>query len=106
MSNDKIIAITGHKNEQSIKFYADTDIEDHHQMSTMLSRPKPPLVEKSTNMQKLGVQELSSPSLYNFYGCSVYFGHTSTQTNTQVSQTCSMPTKKRRIAIDSDSEED
>ena len=46
VSNDKIIAITGHKTEQSIKAYMDTDLEDHHHhISTLLSNQKP-LMEK------------------------------------------------------------
>ena len=36
VSNDKIIAITGHKTEQSIKAYVDTDLEDHRHISTLL----------------------------------------------------------------------
>ncbi len=39
MSNDKIIAITEHKNEQSIECYADTDIEDHRHFSVLESQP-------------------------------------------------------------------
>ena len=34
VSNDKIIAITGHQAEQSIKANVDTDEEDHPHIST------------------------------------------------------------------------
>ena len=37
VSNDNIIAITGHKAEQSIKAYVDTDLEDHRHISTVVS---------------------------------------------------------------------
>ena len=29
VSNDKIVSITGHKNEQSLHDYTDVDMEDH-----------------------------------------------------------------------------
>ena len=45
VSNDKIIAIKGHKNEQSIKYYADTDLDDQKSISRKLSRV--PLAEMS-----------------------------------------------------------
>ena len=41
MSNDKIISITGHKTEQKIKAYVDTDLEDHRYISTLLSNQRP-----------------------------------------------------------------
>ena len=37
VSNDKITAITGHKSEQSIAQYADTDLEDHRKISLLIS---------------------------------------------------------------------
>ena len=51
VSNDKIIAITGHKTKQSIKAYVDTDLEDHRYISMLLSNK--PLMEKpmSANVQ-------------------------------------------------------
>ena len=45
VSNDKIIAVTGHKTEQSIIAYVDTDLEDHRHISTLLSNQRL-LVEK------------------------------------------------------------
>ena len=38
VSNDKITAITGHKNEQSIADYADTDLDDHKNISLIISQ--------------------------------------------------------------------
>ena len=37
ISNDKIASITGHSSEQSLRYYADTDIADHAKMSKILS---------------------------------------------------------------------
>ena len=33
VSNDKIVSITGHKNEQSLRDYTDVDMEDHAKRS-------------------------------------------------------------------------
>ena len=108
MSNDKIISITGHKTEQSIKAYVDTDLEDHRYISTLLSNQRPQ-VEKSmlANAQPWCEPHSLAPQ-FGFYNCSVYFGSTcsSSQTNTQVSTMCAVQPKKRRIIIESDSEED
>ena len=107
VSNDKIIAITGHKIEQSIKAYVDTDLDSH--ISALLSKQRP-LVEKpiSANAQLWHVPRSLAPQ-FGFYNCGVYFGSTcsSSQTSTQVSEMGAVqPSKKRRIIIDSDSEED
>ena len=108
VSNDKIISITGHKTEQSIKAYVDTDLEDHRYISTLLSNQRPQ-VEKSmlANAQPWHEPHSLAPQ-FGFYNCSVYFGSTcsSSQTNTQVSTMCAVQPKKRRIIIESDSEED
>ena len=49
--NDKITAITGHKSEQSIAEYADTDLEDHRRISLLISynaaAPHPPIPHSS-----------------------------------------------------------
>ena len=37
ISNDKIAAVTGHKNEQSLRDYASTDLDDHRKLSKILS---------------------------------------------------------------------
>ena len=37
VSNNKITAITGHKSEQSIAQYADTDLEDQQKISLLIS---------------------------------------------------------------------
>ena len=49
--NDKITAITGHKSEQSIAEYADTDLEDHRRISLLISHnaaPPQPTVPHSS----------------------------------------------------------
>jgi len=39
--NDRIAAITGHRNEQSLRDYADADPDDHRTISSILSNPRP-----------------------------------------------------------------
>ena len=110
VSNDKIIAITGHKTEQSIKAYVDTDLEDHRHINTLLSNQRT-LVEKTiwANAQPSWHALHSLAPQFGIYNCSVSFGTTcsSSQTNTQVSSMGAVqPSKKQRTIIDSDSEED
>ena len=78
-SNDKIIAITGHKNEQSIKYYADTDLDDQKSISRKLSRV--PLAEMSPtpnchglmpSMESGGSSNRFGPH-FNIYNYSVQF---------------------------------
>ena len=40
ISNDKIAAVTGHQNEQSLQDYAVGDMEDHQYISAVLSATK------------------------------------------------------------------
>ena len=109
VSNDKIISITGHKTEQSIKAYVDTDLEDHHHISMLLSNQKP-LMEKpmSANVQPWHVPH-SLAQQFGFYNCSVYTLGARAVHHRPIlkSVTCAVqPSKKQRILIDSDSEED
>ena len=49
ISNDKIVAVTGHCNEQSLRDYASADMDDHRHISAILSRPeRNPLLEVSS----------------------------------------------------------
>lgn len=111
ISNDKIAAITGHRNEQSLRDYADADPDDHRAISAILSNPRP--LKNVTNL-------LSQPAFstatafqppascvpqYKFLNCTVYFGSTSSMSCTQVNRTATPPCKKRRAIIDSDSDE-
>ena len=36
VSNDKIIAVTGHHNEMSLKAYSDVDVDEHKKISSIL----------------------------------------------------------------------
>ena len=38
ISNDKIAAVTGHRNEQSLRDYATADMQDHQHISSFLSK--------------------------------------------------------------------
>lgn len=98
VSNDRIAAITGHRNEQSLRDYADADPEDHKALSGILCNHQP--LRDLTNTQSSSV----APQ-YTFHGCTVYFG--ASMSCTQVNSKCSPPLqKKRRPMIESDSEED
>jgi len=123
--NDKIAAITGHQNEQSLRDYANADPEDHQAISEILSNPRP--LQNRTNVYPHPCQSLpplpklpvpamasSSPSItaplpsipqYNFTNCTVYFGSSSSSMScTQLNHTAPPPQKKRRVIIESDSE--
>ena len=122
ISNDRIAAITGHRNEQSLRDYADADPDDHRAISAILSNPYP--LQTRTNSNSLPYQCLpTKPKLpvvvpstsfaastvpqYNFMNCTVYFGGSSmscTQVNPHT--TTPPPRKKCRVIIDSDSDED
>jgi len=127
VSNDKIAAITGHQNEQSLRDYANADPEDHQAISEILSNPRP--LQNRTNVYPHPCQSLpplpklpvptmasSSPSItaplpsipqYNFTNCTVYFGSSSSSMScTQLNHTAPPPQKKRRVIIESDSDED
>ena len=62
ISNDKIVSITGHSSELSLRDYVETDIADHASMSKILSLPvshpsRPVLQEQCSNT-------LTSPQLH------------------------------------------
>jgi len=58
MSNDKIISITGHKTEQRIKAYVDTDLEDHRYISTLLSNQRPQVENACWLMHNPGMNHI------------------------------------------------
>ena len=49
ISNDKIAAITGHRNEQSLRDYSTVDLEDHKAIGTVLCNSNP--FQSVTNSQ-------------------------------------------------------
>ena len=110
LSNDKITAITGHKNEQSLREYADTDLEDHRKMSTLLS--KHPLQDSTNAMPivPLGTSDIpfcgcpalpSQQPTYNFNNCNMYINSSLTHGTSMNSLSMC---RKRRAIIDSDSD--
>ena len=116
--NDRIAAITGHRNEQSLRDYADADPDDHRTISSILSNPRPlhsnprPLQDLSNlpyqpSRSTITVTQPSAPCVpqYNFSNCTVYFGSSSSMSCTQVNRTSTPPRKRRRVIIDSDSDE-
>ncbi len=112
VSNDRIAAITGHKNEQSLRDYADADPDDHRHISEILTNPRS-IVPVNPPLQQLQMAhppgEHPHPTVqpapqYNFSNCTVYFS--SSASSTQVNNAVVHPQKRRRLIIDSDSEED
>ena len=87
ISNDKIMAITGHKSEQSLRSYAEMDENDHADISRALSGSH----SSGTDLPSQILQELfpstSGRVTYNNYN--FYFG------NTQANNSLLPPTPKR-----------
>ena len=96
VSNDKITAITGHKSEQSIAQYADTDLEDHRKISLLISHnaaaPQPTVPHSSKYRQPTPlsflngrqplqpIQQVVNSPMFIFSGCTVNITCTSTNT--------------------------
>ena len=120
VSNDKIVSITGHKNEQSLRDYTDVDMEDHAKLNEILvgahaSRKHP--LRDTTNIDTCAgmsaAQSSPGPSTFNFTNCTVFFGNScNTSSNTQLNQIwpqqseLKVPPRKRAHVIDSDSDQD
>ena len=66
ISNDKIAAITGHKNEQSLRDYASADLDDHRKLSATPVSARTPLTEVDHNHGSFTVllPQLHSPFLW------------------------------------------
>ena len=84
VSNDKITAVTGQRNEQSLQSYSNADLEDHQGMSKILSsgNSKSNYNNSRSNYSNNNpVQANSSITFsssfndkYHFSNCTVYFG--------------------------------
>ena len=86
-SEDKITAITGHKSEQNIAQYADTDLEDHRKISLLISHnaagPQATIPHCSPHNQSAPLSFLSgrqplqpiqqgvNPPTFTFNGCTI-----------------------------------
>ena len=121
VSNDKITAITGHKNEQSISDYADTDLEDHQKISLLISKtdalqnPQLPELPASTQPAPLPfmnarqplqpLQQGVHPPTFVFYDCTVNITCTSTNTM-DITQPTNCPSLKRKVRAFIDSDDD
>ena len=120
ISNDKIVSITGHKIEQSLRDYTDVDMEDHAKLSEILvgahvSRKRP--LKDTTNIDictgMSAAQNNSGLSTFNFTNCTVFYGNScNTSSNTQLNQIWPQqselkgPPCKKTYIIDSDSDQD
>ena len=74
ISNDKIAAITGHKNEQSLRDYASADLDDHRKLSNILSSvsARTPLTELHQNISHAS-SSVHGSSQFSFHNCTVHF---------------------------------
>ena len=74
ISNDKIAAITGHKNEQSLRDYASADLDDHSKLSNILSSvsARTPLTELHQNISHAS-SSVHGSSQFSFHNCTVHF---------------------------------
>ena len=89
--NSDIAAITSHRNVQSLQQYAETEQENHAQISKALSSgsqcavARPPLHDYNPNIQ--ATPSFAAPIVprqYNFSNCTVFFGNTqASSTSTQ-----------------------
>ena len=109
ISNDKIVAVTGHRNEMSLKAYSDVNVDEHRRISNILSHAddqstRPPLQQYCKSNVGISATSNVMPSThFSFSNCTVYFD------GSNMSQYgCSKPPpaiKKRKVIIDSDSDE-
>jgi hypothetical protein len=118
VSATEIMAITGHKNQQSIADYDELDDEDHMRLSRVLSKENTltPSTTKtpgnSTLMQPLpslpSVPVCNPGPVFNFHNSTVIFGaSSSTNLSQQFQQTQQRSsTRKRAYILDSDSDGD
>ena len=102
ISNDKIAAITGHHSEQSLKDYADVDLEDHKSISAVLCSTHP--LKKMTNFQSqmtsFPVEYLHPPSLLDLQKLITILHNSlytfwSNTTCSQINQDILQPSRKR-----------
>ena len=110
ISNDKIAAITGPRNEQSLRDYSTVDLEDHKAIGAVLCNSNP--IQSVTNSQSKTPLFSAMSSCcssrptephYNFTQCTVYFG--SNTACTQVNQDGFQSSRKKsRCIIESDSD--
>jgi len=103
VSNDKIAAVTGHRNEQSLRDYAMADMQDHQHISSILSKPcavAPPVFHRDASQQQVGY---SCPQ-YNFTNCTVYINNGCSSSSS--SQVAVNPLLKRpRVILNSDDDD-
>ena len=96
VSNNKIAAVTRHHNEQSLRYYAMADMQDHQHISSILSKPcavAPPVFHWDASQQQVGY---SCPQ-YKFTNCTVYINNSCSSSSS--SQVAVNPLLKRRCVI-------
>ena len=109
VSNDKIVAVTGHRNETSLKSYSNVDADEHKKISNILSRDQsiqPPLQQYcKSSVELLNNTSNVLPSTHllqhcSFSNCTVYFDGSHMYGSAKPP-----PIKKCKLIIDSDSDE-
>lgn len=105
--NDKIAAITGHRNEQSLREYSEMDMDDRTKISRILSLPHSSSVPQS--LIPLNQAPICPPpwaSTCNvFNNCTVFFGNAqASSSSTQLLENHSR--KRPRVLLDSDDDSD
>lgn len=105
--NDKIAAITGHRNEQSLREYSEMDMDDRTKISRILSHPHSSSVPQS--LIPLNQAPICPPpwaSTCNvFNNCTVFFGNAqASSSSTQLLENHSR--KRPRVLLDSDDDSD
>ena len=109
VSNDKIMAVSGHRNEMSLKAYSDVDVDEHKKISSILSNHSKQLYPSSQHHFNSSVEHApptasnyypSALPQYSFSNCSVYFNSATTYDAPKF-----QPVKKHRVITDSDSDE-
>lgn len=109
--NDKIAAITGHRNEQSLREYSKMDTDDRTEISRILSKPhqvsdvRQPLLPLN---QAPACLSTSATGCNIFNNCQVFFSNAqATSTSTQLSSALLRYSRKRPcLLIDSDDDSD
>ena len=108
---EKQLFVTGHRNEMSLKAYSDVDVDEHKKISSILSYQSSQLQPSSQHYCNSSVEHPPSTASsyplatkllphYNFSNCTVYFNSATMYDSPKFPSV-----KKRRVIIDSDSDE-
>lgn len=106
-SSTEIIAITGHKNQQSLVDYDELDENDHLKLGKILSKPEGDniCIQLPCAPHSSSTNCYSQPPIFNIQYSNVYFGASSSNMYSQQYSSMQVSKKPRRAyIIDSDSD--